>query len=278
MSLQLIAENFVFLEAPRWREDRLWFSDMYDGNVYTSDIEGNTKLIVSVPNQPSGLGWLPGGGLLIVSMLDRKVLLYDNHKLVEYADISDLATGPLNDMVVDKFGNAYIGNMGFDPSLSESPKDAEIIHVKKGGESSVVAKGMKFPNGCAISPDGSCLIVAESLGSKMTAFNIHKSGELRNRQVWADLEFMPDGCCMDIEGALWVASPLENRVVRVTKGGKMTGSIETESMAIACTLGGPSLNHLFILTSTSLDIQTLKTTRPARIYMTEVKVPGSGSP
>jgi sugar lactone lactonase YvrE len=277
--LTTLLAGFPFLEAPRWRDGKLWFSDLYDHRVLAMDAGGQTAVICAVPNQPSGLGWLPDGRLLVVSMTDRRVLRLDPSGLVEHADLSHLATFHCNDMVVDAQGRAYVGNFGSDLAAGGMPKPAALILVTPDGRSRVVAEDLLFPNGCAITPDGGTLIVGESFGARMTAFDIEPDGSLSKRRVWAQLQAaIPDGCCLDAEGALWVASPPTREVLRVREGGETTHRIACDQMAIACALGGDDRRTLYVLTAPSVDGRECSAQRSARVEMLAVDVPGAGWP
>ncbi|MBW1849769.1 MAG: SMP-30/gluconolactonase/LRE family protein [Deltaproteobacteria bacterium] len=223
----VLLEGLIFPEGPRWHDNKLWFSDMGAQQVMTVDLEGIVEKIVHVPNQPSGLGWLPDGRLLIVSMVDRKLLRLDPDGLTEVADLYNLASCHCNDMVVDNQGRAYIGNFGFELALSAPFKKAEIILVTPDGDARIVATEMAFPNGSVITPDGKTLIVGETYGSRLTAFDIEPDGSLSNRRVWAALEnAVPDGICLDAESAIWVASPTSAEALRVKQGGEVTDRIK----------------------------------------------------
>jgi len=175
-----LVEGLQFPEGPRWHDGKLWFSDMNAGKVMTVDLSGNLNTIVHVPGSPSGLGWLPDDRLLVVSMTDRCLLRFEKGELIQVADLFDLATYHCNDMVVDSKGRAYIGNFGFDLGSFQEVVPAEIIMVRQGGEVVVVARDLLFPNGTVITPDGKTLIVAETFGQRLTAFDILPDGVLAN--------------------------------------------------------------------------------------------------
>jgi sugar lactone lactonase YvrE len=276
---KVLLEGFTFLESPRWHDGKLWFSDFYGHRVLAMDPGGQTETVCEVPHQPSGLGWLPDGRMLVVSMTDRRVLRLEADGLVEHADLSDLATFHCNDMVVDDQGRAYVGNFGSDLAAGGMPEPAALILVTPDGHSSIVAEDLLFPNGSVITPDGRTLIVGESFGGRMTAFDIAPDGSLPNRRLWAQLDAaIPDGCCIDAEGALWVASPPTREVLRVREGGETTDRISTDQMAIACTLGGDDRRTLYVLTAPSVDGPECETRCSARIESLQVEVPGAGFP
>lgn len=203
LETKILVDGLVFPESPRWHNGKLWFSDMHGHWVMTVDSNGNTEKIVEVPGQPSGLGWLPDGRLLVVSMTDRRLLRLDPDGLTEIADLRQLASSHCNDMVVDQQGRAYIGNFGFGMIEQEPFALAEIVLVTPDGDARVVAEEMAFPNGSVITPDGRTLIVAETFGPRLTAFDIEPDGSLTGRRIWAEIEqAFPDGICLDAENAI----------------------------------------------------------------------------
>ena len=277
--LKILLGGLCFPEGPRWHDGKLFFSDMHAHRVMSVDLDGKAEAIVEVPNWPSGLGWLPDGRMLVVSMTDRRLLRLDSDGLKQVADLSKLASFHCNDMVVDSKGRAYIGNFGYDLFTGEPAKPAALVMVTPQGQARVVADGLAFPNGTVITPDGKTLIVGESFGHQMTAFDVAPDGTLSNRRVWAKLgESVPDGCCLDAEGAIWVATPMTNEVIRVKQGGEVTHRISTETMAIACMLGGHDRRTLFVLTSPSIEPDQCVALKGARIETTQVQIPGAGLP
>lgn len=280
MGRDALVEGLAFGEGPRWHEGRLWYSDMHRHVVEAVDLDGNVETIVEVPNNPSGLGWLPDGRLLVVSMLDRKVLRQESDgTLVTHADLGELASYHCNDMVVDGSGRAYVGNFGFDLNNGAPPEFAELVLVEPDGSARVVAREMQFPNGTVITPDGSTLIVAESTGRDLLAFDIGPDGGLDNRRVWADLGGgVPDGICLDAEGAIWYADPRRGGCHRVAEGGEVLQTVETDRPAFACMLGGPERRHLFVLTARTASAEEARSALSGRIEVLEVDVPGAGWP
>lgn len=277
----VLLDGLMFPEAPRWFDGKLWFSDMHAYQVMTVDLDGNTEKIVKVPGQPSGLGWLPTGQMLIVSMLDRRLMRLDPEGLTEIADLSELASFHCNDMVVDREGRSYIGNFGFALDVHPfAPKPAEIVLVMPDGESRVVADEMIFPNGSVITPDGRTFIVAETFDHRLTAFDIKPDGSLKGRRIWAQLDgIFPDGICLDEEGAIWVASPRKNgEVLRVREGGEVTHRVNVDTTPYACMLGGPDRRTLFVLTSETSDPSEARAKASGRIEIVQVEVPGAGLP
>ena len=282
---EVLIEGLTFTEGPRWHDGRLYFSDFFTHRVLAVDTKGNMETIVETPQQPSGLGWSPDGSMLIVSMNDQKLLSFSNGELSEVADLSQLATHFCNDMVVDKKGNAYVGNFGFDLHGGEPIKPTNLILVRPGEEPCVVAENVFFPNGTVITPDDKTLIVGETFASCLTAFDINEDGTLANRRVWADLRSIeegytpvPDGICLDAEGAIWVASPSTNDVIRVQEGGALLDKVEVDRGAFACMLGGENGNTLFISTANDSTEVTCLKEKSARIEVIDVDVPRAGLP
>jgi len=278
-STRVLLDGILFPEGPRWREGKLWFSDMHAHRVMTVDLAGRAEVVVEVPNQPSGLGWLPDGRLLVVSMTDRRLLRLDPGGLTVAADLSALASFHCNDMVVDDRGRAYVGNFGFDLHAEAPFRPAELVLVPPDGPPRVVADDLAFPNGCVITPDGRTLVVGESGGTRLTAFTIAADGSLGERRVWALLESaVPDGICLDAEGAIWVASPVGNEVLRVQEGGTVLDRVQVSTIPFACMLGGPDRRTLVVATAETHQPERVKARPTGRIEVATVRVPGAGRP
>jgi sugar lactone lactonase YvrE len=279
-STELLAEGFSFLEGPRWRGDRLWFSDMKGGAVFTIGLDGAVEEVVAVPESPSGIGFLPDGTPLIVSMGDRRLLRLTGGRLATHGELAALVTGPINDMVVDAEGRAYVGSFGFDMWSDAADRLANIVMVAPDGAARVVAGDLAFPNGTVILAGGGTLVVAETRGLRLTAFDIAADGALSGRRLFADLgEHDPDGICLDSEGGIWVSSFSGDVFLRVLEGGEVTDRVEVPGRrAVACQLGGPDGRTLFCLTNASSwdDIQDGR--GRGRIETARVAVPGAGSP
>ena len=276
----LLLDDLVFPEDPRWHDGRLWFSDLHGFEVVAVDMEGRRETIATVPTRPSGLGWLPDGRLLVVSMENQRLLRLETGGLVEHADLSGLVDSFCNDMVVDARGRAYVGNFGFDLYGGGERAPTTLVMVTPEGEPRVVADDLGFPNGTVITPDGRTLILGETFSRKLTAFDIEDDGSLSNRRVWAQLdEGAPDGICLDAEGCIWIASPREPAgYLRIAEGGEVKDRIELSGMsAYACMLGGPEGRTLFLCEAVSgrpADIERGN----GRIRSVEVDVPRAGLP
>ena len=282
--MDVLLDGLGFAEGPRWRAEqgRLVFSDMGTKQVLAVDLDGKAEEVCVVENRPSGIGWLPTGEMLVVSQNDRRVLkLTAAGELVEHADISGLASGACNDMVVDGRGNAYVGNPGYDMRNPPSPLPAaEVVLVRADGSAEVVDREVMFPNGSAVTADGRTLIVGETMGQRLTAFDISETdGTLSNRRLYADMKGRaPDGIAVDAEGAVWVADANGHACVRVREGGKITDVVDLgERHCFACALGGEDRRTLFLLTGTGFSGAAIKA-RTGSILTTPVDVPGAGWP
>jgi sugar lactone lactonase YvrE len=242
--------------------------------------DGRLETILEVPQRPSGLGWLPDGTLLVVSMLDRQLLRVENGKPRRHADLASIATAPCNDMVVDARGRAYVGNFGFDRHRGEAPRAAAIARVDPDGAVTRAAEGLEFPNGTVITPDGRTLVVAETMGGRLTAFDVAADGALTKRRVWAKLDgVFPDGICLDAEGAIWVSDARGPDLLRVREGGAIERRIPTGPgrHAFACMLGGADRRTLYVCTCTGSG-PAMADKRDGRIETVRVDVPGAGLP
>jgi sugar lactone lactonase YvrE len=279
-ALEQLVGGVDFGEGPRWHEGRLWYSDFHQRAVYAVSVDGTREAMhAGLPDRPSGLGWMPDGRLLVVSMTERKLLRDDDGTLVEHADLSSVATGSCNDMVVDANGNAYVGNFGFDFEAGEAPVPADLALVRPDGSVSVAATGLRFPNGTVITPDGSTLIIGESFGAGYEAFTINDDATLGDRRRWADVPgTAPDGCTLDSEGAIWFADARGSVVVRVREGGEVTHRIPTPMPTFACALGGTDGRTLFILCAPTSRPDDVAGRAAGAIYTTTVDVPHAGLP
>jgi sugar lactone lactonase YvrE len=278
-TLKVLVDGLAFPEGPRWHDGKFYFSDMHAHQVRAVDMSGKSEVICEVPTRPSGLGWLPDGRMLVVSMRDRKLLRLDRDGLKVAGDMSKLAPFDCNDMVVDKEGRAYVGNFGFDLHANEKPRGTTLVMVAPDGSARIVAEELMFPNGAVITPDGKTLIVGESFGQRLTAFDMVADGALKNRRVWAELgKSVPDGICLDAENAIWVACPTASEVIRVKQGGEVTERIKVQTDAFACMLGGPDGRTLFVATAANSDPEKCRADRTGRIEMTQVEVPRAGLP
>jgi len=286
MRTRVVREGLYFGESPRWHEGRLWYSDFYDHAVHALGADGHDERMVEVEGQSSGLGWLPDGRLLLVSMVDRRLLRVEaDGKVVPHADLSGLATGHCNDMVVDAHGRAYVGNFGFDIGAPRAPgtplPTAVLALVRPDGSVAPAAEDLHFPNGTVITPDGRTMIIAESIGRRLTAFDIAPDGSLSGRRVWADLSGVPvspDGICLDAEGAVWAANALSPVAVRVAEGGRVLDEVEFSQTCFACMLGGDDGRQLYGLTAISSIHDDALAAKAGKVEVATVGVPHAGLP
>ena len=296
-ALETLLVGGGFFEGPRWHEGRWWVSDFYRHLVFTVSPEGTTEDVLTVENQPSGLGWMPDGSLLVVSMRDHRVLRRSpDGEVTVHADVSEHCGGHLNDMVVDRDGHAYVGNFGFDLMGFADPQPANLVHVGPDGEADVAAGDILFPNGSVITPDGKTLIVGETAGSRYTAFTIGDGGALSDRRVWAQvaeapelgplaetlpkLKFGPDGCALDAKQHIWAADSVGARCCRVAQGGEIVEEIPApDGLGIfACMLGGDDGRTLLLCAAPDFLEANRSQAREAVLLTTTVDVPHAGLP
>ena len=267
-------------ESPRWHDDRLWFSDWGAHEVIAVDLEGKSEVIVRVPSFPMCIDFLPDGRLLIVSASDGLLLRRERDgSLMTHADLTGLADHKWNDIVVDGRGNAYVNNIGFDFPGGEFALGILAL-VTPDGSARQGAEGVAFPNGMAVTPDNSTLILAESYGNRLTAFDIAADGGLSNRRVWADLQGgVPDGICLDAENAIWYVDVPNKRCVRVREGGEVLQAIQLDRGCFACMLGGADRRTLFLIaTEWRGPANMVDGSRTGQVLTVEAPAPGVGWP
>jgi sugar lactone lactonase YvrE len=272
-----------FTESPRWHDGKLWFLDIHDKRIKTADLDRKVKTAVELGFIPNALGFRRDGSLLVGDAMQRKIFRWDGKALQPLANIAGVTVFCLSDGIVDARVRLYVGDIGynfFDPTL-KPVNTCVIACVDPDGRPRVVAKDLSFPNGMVITPDGRTLIVAETMGHRLTAFDILDDGSLANRRVYAQLpaDVNPDGIALDAEGAVWLANP-DGRpaVLRVRQGGKILGQVELETHGYAVMLGGPERRHLFICGSDSHDPAEIARKPSATLRVVEAEVPGAGTP
>jgi sugar lactone lactonase YvrE len=287
---KVLAEGIYFGEGPRWHDGRLWFSDFFAHAVKSVSLAGDVQVEFEIDDRPSGLGWMPDGSMLIVSMTKRQLLRRTSDgKIGLHADLSGIATFHCNDMVVDAEGRAYVGNFGFDldaqihargiESVLADHPTAKLALVMPDGKVGVAADDMHFPNGTVITPDGKTLIVGQSLGADLVAFDIAADGSLSNRRLWArTAPRVPDGICLDAKGAIWIANPIAPECALIAEGGEVLDVIDTGDNCFACMLGGGDGRTLFMLTAKSSDAEESARARTGRILIATVDAPRAGLP
>jgi sugar lactone lactonase YvrE len=287
---EVVIEGRSFLEGPRWHDGRIWVSDFYTGEVLSAAADGSDlRIEAQIDGQPSGLGWLPDGRLLFVSMVDHTVMRRESDgSLVPHADVSALCGGLLNDMAVDASGRAYVGNFGFDLMSGGAAEVATLARVDPDGSVSAAADGLHFPNGTVFL--GGELVVAETMGNRLSAFLVGADGTLGPRRDWAKfgvlppaggelgatmaaLRVAPDGICADAEGAIWVADAVGNRALRVAEGGAVLQEISTGDLGTyAVALGGDDGRTLYLCTAPDFFADRRRTAREAQLLAVRVDV------
>jgi sugar lactone lactonase YvrE len=246
---QVLMTGLTFGESPRWHEGRLWFANWGAQEIIALDLAGKSEVMLKPPTTiPFSIDWLPDGRLLIVSGREGLLLRREpDGALATHADLRAIAK-LWNEIVVDGRGNTYVNGGDFDLMAGEAFTPGVIALVGADGSVRQVAEGIAFPNGMAVTPDNATLIVAESYGRRLTAFDIAADGGLANRRVWAELgDGIPDGICIDAEGAVWYADVPNKRCVRVREGGEVQQVVDFDRGCFACMLGGSDRRDLFVL-------------------------------
>ncbi|MFI5612095.1 SMP-30/gluconolactonase/LRE family protein [Amycolatopsis sp. NPDC051903] len=293
--LTTVLEGLAYLECPRWHDGRIWFADFYTYRVLSAAPDGSDlRTEAEVPQQPSGLGWLPDGRLLVISMRDARLLRREpDGTLVTHADLSGHVKGHPNDMVVDAHGRAYVGEFGFDLMGGQPLETAVLLRVDPDGTVTTVADDLWFPNGSVLTDDG-VLLVCETFANRVTAFDVTGDGSLTNRRTWAtfgeqptartqdalfpQVTVAPDGCCLDADGALWIADAIGNRALRVHEGGAIADEIPAGTGIFACTLGGTDGDTLFLCAAPDFHEEARKNAREGKLLATRVESPRAGRP
>jgi sugar lactone lactonase YvrE len=291
--VRTVIDGMSFTECPRWHEERLWFVDFYTYRVHSVTEDGaDLRTEAEVPQQPSGLGWLPDGRLLVVSQRDQRILRRGaDGSLETHADLSDVVTAQLNDMVVDAEGRAWVGNFGFDLMGGAPVTPTALYRVDPDGSVHLAASDLWFPNGSVVTPDGRTLLVDETLGNRVSAFDIADDGGLGRRRTWASfgalpsetdqekalagLSVAPDGNALDAEGCLWIADALGGRAIRVREGGEIVDEVSPGTGVFACGLGGADGRTLYLCAAPDFLEHNRRDAREAAILGTTVEVPAA---
>jgi len=278
----ILLHGCSFLEGPRWRDGALYLSDMHGHRVLRVETDGSVETVVEHSSPVSGLGWFPGGRMIVVAM-DGDILRVEDGKAIVHADLRGLAPHGINDMISHPSGWAYVGQFGYDRHAGQSVVPSALLRVDSDGRTSIAAEDLMVANGMCLSQDAKTLLVAESAGNRVTSYKVRDDGALSHRTVFAELppRHAPDGMCLDAEGAVWVAAVTAGAFLRVEREGKVTDRIEMEDgrHAIACVLGGSDRRTLFMLTATTFgEADTSRETMSARVEAVPVEVPGDGQP
>ncbi len=275
-----ILDGGRYFEGPRWHSGRLWFVDCMDRTLLSLDASGACEQHAKFEDDtPCGLGVLPDGKLVVLTMFRKRLMTYADGQLSLYADLSGIAKGTIDDMIVDGLGRAYVGDLGFDlPPPPDRGSVGRIILVMPDGETRIVADGLRFPNGIAVSADNRRLVVAEMDGECLAEYDIEADGGLKFRRRFGNMK-SPDGICLDQDEAVWVASFDEDAFIRVNRDGRELQRIEVPGRrAIACVLGGPDRRTLFCLSAMTSPEQLRQRQSSARIDVVDVEIPGAGYP
>jgi sugar lactone lactonase YvrE len=294
--LKPLLDGGTFYECARWRDGRWYVSDFYADRVLAVDPGGGVEAVLSV-RQPSGLGFLPDGALLAVSMTGHEVVRRgEDGAATRHADLSPISRGEANDMVVDPAGRAYVGHYGFDLMAGERPREATLIRVEPDGSIHPAAEGLRFPNGSLITPDGRTLIVAETIAGRFSAFSIGPDGSLSDRRIWgqvaptpeldelderySQVDFAPDGCTLDAEGCIWAGDSLHRRAARIAPGGEILEEIPApEDRAFyGATLGGEDGRTLLLCAAPDWREERPAGELASELYTTRVEAPHAGLP
>jgi sugar lactone lactonase YvrE len=295
-TLSTLLEGGTFFEGARWHEGHWWVSDFYAGRVVAVTPDGVAQNVLEI-EQPSGLGWLPDGSLLAVSMTGHAVWRRaPSGEVTLHADLSALSRGEANDMVVDGAGRAYVGNYGYDLMAGEDPAEAVLIRVDPDGTIEAAAQGLRFPNGSVLTPDGQTLIVAETIAARLTAFSVAADGSLSDRRVWAQIApspdlapmgemlpqvgFAPDGITLDAEGCVWAGDSLHRRCARLAPGGEILEEIPSPPGLViyGCMLGGVDGSTLALCAAPDWREERPEGELASVLLTTPVEVPHAGLP
>jgi sugar lactone lactonase YvrE len=278
---ELFLDGLTFGECPRWHQGRLWLSDMFGHRVIAVSLDGTIEEVVRMEH-PAGLGWLPDGRMLVVAQPEKEIKVIADGRVSTWAKLDGICTGNPNDMIVDSRGRAYVGSTGADLKAGEDLGPSELILVEDGWPRVVIPyPTMAFPNGMAITPDEQHLIVAETIGNRLTIFDIDPTdGSLSGRRVFAELgDHLPDGICIDEASAVWFGSFVRGEFVRVRDGGIVTDIIPVgDRRAAACVLGGEDRKTLYLLSADTVHEKLMRGISSGRIDQVRVNVAGAGIP
>jgi len=280
IKLTAVLDGGRYFEGPRWHSGRLWFVDCMERTLLSLDPSGKCERHAKFEDDtPCGLGVLPDGRIIVLTMHRKRLMTYAGGQLSLYADLSGIAKGTIDDMIVDGLGRAYVGDLGFHmPPPPDRGAVGGIILVLPGGDTRVVADGLRFPNGIAISADNSRLVVAEMVGQCLAEYEIDADGGLNFRRRLGTMK-TPDGICLDCEGAVWVASFEEDAFIRIGCDGRELQRIGVPGRrAIACALGGPERRTLFCLSAATSYEEVAQRKSSARIDVVDLEIPGAGYP
>ena len=267
-----------YFEAPRWRDGFLWLVDSLARTVSRIDSNGHCETLCEVPDVPAGLGFLRTGEAVVTAMFQRSLFKYSDGRVTNYVDLSKVARGTIDDMIIDGQGRSFVGDLGFDLRLGvPAGATGGLVFVTADGVARIGATGLRFPNGIAISADNRNLIVAESNGDCLSQFEVDSDGALTFRRRFAHVG-EPDGICLDREGGVWIGAFKEDAVIRVDRDGHITDRIALPGRGIACTLGGEDRRSLFCISAQTTHEDLVRGVSTSRVDMIRVSIPGAGHP
>jgi len=273
-----LGHGLRFTESPRWRDDRLWFIDIHDNAIKSVSLTGDLRTEIELPFKPNGLGFLPDGSVVFSDALNLKMKRWQDGVLHDFADLSETSVFCLSDAITDAQGRTWVSDIGYNFWNPEAaPAETCVIaRIDPDGTVTKVAGDLRFPNGVVVTPDGKTLIIAETNGFCLTAYDIGAESSLSNRRVWAQLPsgVQPDGICLDRQGGVWVSNPGETgpRVLRVLEGGKVTHTVDLDVHAYAVAVGGPDADQLFVCASASHDPAAIATVPSAKVMVVRLDV------
>ncbi len=295
-----LLDGGTFFEGPRWHDGCWWVSDFYTGGGRIVVVDPGGAIVREISlEQPSGLGWLPDGDLLAVSMIDHKIWrLPESGERSVYADLSGHSKGESNDMTVDAQGRVWVDSFGYDLYAGERPVGAELFRVDPDGSVNPVADGLHFPNSIMVSADGSQLIIAETIASRLSAYDVAADGTLSGRRTYcqiastvpleeiaddySNVTYGPDGCTLDAEGCVWAGNSLGDWIGRFSPQGEVLARIDAPEpgMAIyAVQLGGEDGRTLLMGVAPDWRKgmgESEENETPASLWTVEVDVPHHG--
>ncbi|MFI5043888.1 MAG: SMP-30/gluconolactonase/LRE family protein [Acidimicrobiales bacterium] len=279
----VLVSGLAMGESPRWHDGRLWLSDWAASELLLVDPDGSKTVVATIDSFPFCIDFLPGGDLLVMSSDDQRLLRRNsNGELVLHADLSAVSTFPWNEVAADGRGNVFVNGIGYDMMGGEDPGKGQVAVVTPDGSVREVAGDLAFPNGMAITPDGSTLVVAESHGKCLTAFDIESDGSLANRRVWAALGGAPDGITLDADGAIWTACYLDDSphtcCIRVAEGGEVLDTIVLDQFCFSCALGGDDGMTLHLVVADWNGPEGVGDGRTGRVLTTRVSTPAAARP
>lgn len=280
---RVLLDGLRFPESPRWHDGRYWVADWHAREIHAVAPSGERAPPLAVPSSPISFDWTPDGHLVVVSGGGAALLRQGpDGALAPFADLSAIMAEPWNEIVVDGLGRAYVNSVGFDFPGEPPPGDGHpgvVALVTPDGPGRLVADDLAFPNGMAVTPDGATLLVAESWGRRLTAFDVEPDGSLANRRVWAEVDGFPDGICLDADGAVWYADVPNQRCVRVAEGGAVLDTVASDRGCFACMLGGPDRQTLFVATNEWGGPEAMAHPAPrGRLVAVEAPAGGAGWP